>query len=69
MSATAFGFDFYFAIEKDGEIHSIEEVRLYGSSDKFLAGRRQTYAKDGFVIRSSSREEYRAHHWKKPTNH
>ena len=62
---TAIAFDFYFAVEKAGDTHSIEEVRLYGSSEKYLAARSPQYAKDGFLIRPATREEYRAYRWKK----
>lgn len=59
------GYDFYFAVMNGGQVKSVEQVRLYGPSDVFLESRRDVYRKDGFTLRPSTKEEYRAKNWEK----
>lgn len=58
-------YDFYFAVMDGDEIYSVECVRLYGPSHKYLDACRPQYEKEGFTIRPATREEYRAKNWRK----
>lgn len=59
------GYDFYVAVMKGAEVHSVEHVRLYGPSDAWISARAPVYERDGFTLRPSSYAEYRARNWRK----
>lgn len=65
MTHEMIGYDFYVAVMKGGAVYSVEQVRLYGPSDVWMAASAPIYQKDGFTLRPSSQEEYRARNWRK----